>query len=167
MCEYVDKQDSKGIERLKKILPLIIKGPFEILSVEATSEENRYCAIDCVVTLKNKQTSEIDKMGVEIKGEKTEDVLIHRDKCERAAIFSKNRNFRGPWFFVFCEKYNKLQIYNINKILEGYYGNYVRRMERVNNFDPECEKKPYDTYILGFFSKEFYYGDYFSTEENR
>lgn len=168
MSEYVDRQDSKGIERLKKILPLIIKGPFEILSVEATSEENRYCAIDCIVTLKNKQTSEIDKMGVEIKEEKSEDVLIHRRKCERAVVFSKNRNLRGPWFFVFWERNKKIQVYTIKKILNGYYGDYVNRMERENNFDPDCAIRPYDTYKLGYFPfREYNYGDYFQTEENR
>ena len=166
MSEYVDKQDSKGIEWLKKILPLIIKEPYEALSVEPTSEENKKCAIDAIVTLKNKNTLEIDKKGIEVKIEKTEDVLIHRDKCDRAVIFSKNRNLSGPWFFVFCERYKKLQIYNINKILDGYYGDYVRRMERINNFDPDCAMRPYDTYKLGYFPlREYYYGDYFSTEE--
>lgn len=166
MCEeYVEKQDNKGIERLKKILPLIIKEPLEVLSVEPTSEEDKKCPIDAIVTLKNKNTLEIDKKGIEVKIEKTEDVLIHRSKCERAAIFSKNRNLNGPWFFVFCERYKKLKIYNINKILKGCYGDYVRRMERENNFDPNCIIRPYDTYILGYFSKEIYYGDYFQTEE--
>lgn len=168
MCEtdYVDKQDSKGIEMLKKILPLIIKEPFECLSVEPTSEENKYCAIDCVVIIKNKQTLEIDKMGVEIKEEKSEDVLIHRSKCERAVVFSKNRNLRGPWFFVFWERYKKLQVYTIKKILKGCYGDYVNRMERENNFNPDCAIRPYDTYKLGYFPlREYYYGDYFSTEE--
>lgn len=165
MSEYVDRQDSKGIEWLKKILPLIIKEPYEALSVEPTSEENRYCAIDAIITFKNKQTLEIYKMGAEIKIEESKDVLIHRSKCERAAIYSKNRNLMGPWFFVFWERYKILQRYNINKILDGYYGDYVNRMERENNFDPNCAMRPYDTYKLGYFSTEFYYGDYFQTEE--